>query len=141
MLFPGEQKNFQSSLLRSVQQCESPVSGPFFSAQNFEAIQTGLRQIMLQKTGYLIRRQSDEQLSIVMRATYATHARYPVDDPNREIQRLNAIVLAEIAPGVATAMSQYIQYLKDASELAVPTDRPESTSAKGTKTSIAFKPL
>jgi hypothetical protein len=126
------------SVLNSLHQCASPLSDAFFSSENLTTIQNTLRTIIKQKTGYIIGRQSDDQLSIVMRAVYVLHADHgrPLE---AEIRRLNGYVLAEVTPMVGTGISQYLGYIRDASSIAPPLPRGTNVSIKGSKTSELFK--
>lgn len=126
-------------LLASVHQCESPLATQFFSAQNIAVIQGRLRQIIYDKTGYTIGRQSDEQLALVMRAMYLWHANHDGADMRAELDRLNSIVLSEVVPMVGTGIAQHIGYIRDASELPVPLDRARNMSIKGNNTLEVFR--
>lgn len=138
---PANRENdLGDALLASMHQCDSPLGGAFFSPSNIEEIQRNLRIIIRQKTGYLIDKQSVEHLAIVMRAMYAMHARHG-GDVDVERRRLNAIVLSEVAPIVGSNISQYLGYLKDASEMAVPLERSKNLSIKGQNTFSLFRGL
>lgn len=126
------------ALVSSMHQCNTPLSLSFFSPSNIEEIQRNIRTIIRQKTGYLIDKQSDEQLSIIMRAVYMLSAQHgvPVDTERR---RLNALVLSETVPIIGSNISQYLGYLKDASEMAVPLERSKNLSIKGQNTFSLFR--
>ena len=130
--------DLSGSLIASMQQCSSPLADAFFSPTNVDRIQTNLRTVSREKTGYVIDRQSDEDLVIIMRAMYATHAQHG-GDLQRELMRLNAIVLSEIAPMVGTGISQHIGYLRDASSLPAPLERAKNISIKGRNTFSLFQ--
>lgn len=136
----AEHNDLKDSIVASVHQCDTPLAQVFFSASNTNAIQTKLRIIVKEKTGYTIGRQDDEQVAIVMRAMYALHARHgePIET---EVRRLNAIVLSELAPMVGTGISQYLGYLRDASTMHTPLERPKNMSIKGSNTFEVFKGL
>jgi Family of unknown function (DUF5761) len=138
-MFEGRGANeLGRELMASLHQCENPLSRAFFSAQNIATIQASLKKVIRGKTGYEIGNQSDEQLGIVMRAAYVLHAehRQPVD---QEVPRLNRIVLSDIAPMVATGISQYLGYVKDASRLPTPMERSKNMSIKGRNTFELFR--
>ena len=135
-----ERVGLTNALVTSVHQCNSPLAHAFFSSTNMNEIQTNLRIVVREKTGYHIGRQSDEQVAIVMRAMYTLHANHGnrVDD---EVRRLNAIVLSQLAPMVGTGVAAYLGYLRDASQMHVPMERPKNMSNKGSKTYELFKGL
>lgn len=133
----GEQARV--GLLRSTHLQASPLSDAFFSAQNVEHLQTRLRDVILEKTGYAIDRQSDEQLLIVMRYVFMQSARH--EGGSREVRRLNELVLVEIVPQVGSSLAQYLAYLRDASQMYTPLKRGQATSLKGTRQTEMFRPL
>lgn len=133
-----EQNDLRESMLASVHQCESPLASAFFSASNINIIQDTLRVIIKEKTGYAIGRQSDEQVAIVMRGMYALYANHG-NHVDAELKRLNAIVLAQLTPMVGTGISQYLGYVRDASQMHTPLDRPKNMSIKGNNTFELFR--
>lgn len=126
-------------LLASVHQCDNDLARLFLSSSNIATIQRRLKSIILEKTGYMIGNQSDEQIGIVMRAMYTLHARHGDANVAREVERLNAIVLSELVPMTGTGISQYLGYLRDASALPSPMDRAKNMSVKGRNTLELFK--
>ena len=137
----GEQRDSMvDSLITSVHQCDTPLAKAFFSATNLNTIQSNLRIIVREKTGYIIGRQSDEQVAIVMRAMYVLHAD-PGNEIEREVRRLNAIVLSQLAPMVGTGISAYLGYLRDSTQMYVPHERPKNMSQRGSKTTELFRGL
>ncbi len=111
----------------------------FFGQANVDAIQAQLRDVIKKRLGYVIDRQPDDQLLIIMRYVYMNEARN--DGGVKEIKRLNGLVLKEIAPMVASGVMQYLAYLRDASRLPTPIPRAQATSVKGTTTTEMFKGL
>lgn len=124
---------------RSTHLQATPLSTAFFSSANIERLQSRLRDIIRQKTGYVIDRQSDEQLLIVMRYVFMQSARH--EGGAREVRRLNELVLVEIVPQVGSGLAQYLGYLKDASRMYTPMPRGQATSVKGTKAVELFRGL
>ena len=118
---------------------EDPVNRAFFSQQNVDAIQRSLRDTIKRQTGYVIDRQSDDQLLIVMRYVYLLESRNT--GGGAEVTRLNALVVKEVAPQVASGVLQYLAYLRDASRLPTPIPRAQATSIKGTTTADLFRPV
>lgn len=113
------------------------VNAAFFSARNVDAIQAELRAVIKARLGYVIDRQPDDQLLIVMRYVYMNESRNA--GGAAEVRRLNRLVLKEIVPQVASALVQYLAYLRDASRLPTPIPRAEATSVKGTLTASLFQ--
>ena len=131
--------NLKESIRASLHACNTPLFDAFFSNHNIERIQTQLRIIIREKTGYTIDRQDVNQLVIIMRGMFAMHANPNAQDPDAETRRLNAYVLSEIVPMVGTGLSQYLGYLRDASQMHVPLERPKNMSIKGHNTFELFK--
>ena len=129
----------ETAMDRSTHLQSSCLSRRFFSQANVDRLQGALREAVRDKTGYVIDRQSDEQMLIVMRYVFMQSSRHEGGD--REIARLNALVLREIAPQVASGLLQYLAYLKDASTVYTPIPRGEATSVKGTRTAQLFRAL
>lgn len=128
-----------TDLQRSTHLQATELSAAFFAPRNLDALQARLRDIIRDQTGLVIDRQSDEQLLIVMRYVFMQSARH--EGGSREVARLNELVLAEIVPQVGAGLAQYLDYLRDASQMYVPMPRGQATSLKGTKTTELFKGL
>jgi hypothetical protein len=124
--------------LDSVRQCASPLSDRFFSVRNLAEIQMQLRIIIREKTGYTIAKQSDEELAIVLRNVYVLYADQSANI-EAEVRRLNALVLGIVVPMVGTGISQYLGYVRDASQMHVPMERSKNVSQKGRNTFELFK--
>lgn len=129
-----------TTMQRSVHQESTPLSSSFFGPQNIQTLQTQLRDAILQRTGCVIDRQSDEQLLIIMRAVYVLNSPNLVGYVNEQVKALNSYVLHEAVPIVATSIAQYLGYLKDASQLATPMARPQTASIKGSNT-LQYNPF
>lgn len=131
--------DLRESVRASLQACNTPLLESFFSSYNIERIQTQLRIIVREKTGYTIDRQDQNQLVIIMRAMYNLYGNPNAQNIDGETRRLNAYVLAEVVPMVGTGLSQYLGYLRDASQMHVPLERPKNMSIKGHNTFELFK--
>ena len=131
--------NLKESVRASMNACDSPLLDSFFSSANIERIQTQLRVIVREKTGYTVDRQDVNQLVIIMRGMFVMYANPNPQNIDVETRRLNAYVLAEIVPMVGTGLSQYLGYVRDASQMHVPLERPKNMSIKGHNTFELFK--
>lgn len=138
---PNRLEDGLACVLRSLNQGTSPLLQAFFSIENVDVIQNKLRAAIQQKTGYAIDRQSDTDLTVIMRKVYAEHASNVSENVATEVARLNDIVLGVVVPMVATGVAGYLAYLKDASRLPEPLPRGAQTSVKGTKTFELFRGL
>lgn len=112
---------------------ENNVNTLFFSQQNVDALQHGIRYTIYKKTGEIISNQNDRELQVIMRSIYLQYSKNLEFDVLEQIRDLNKKILDMIIPKIIIEMSQYRVYLKDASQLPTPIDRGENTSTTGTK--------
>jgi hypothetical protein len=126
-------------IMRSLNQPRTPLLEAFFSDINVDVIQNGLRGTVLQRTGYSVDRQSDADLSVIMRRVFGEQANIGASDVSVEVSRLNAMVLDIVVPMVSSGILGYLTYLRDASSLPTPIPRGAQTSVKGTKTFELFR--
>jgi hypothetical protein len=108
----------------------SPLSKSFFSKENIEVVQNGIRSGVYEMSNhqYVISTQSYDELKIIMRAIYLQHSVNLATNFNQQIHELNQMVLAYCVPRVYGEAKGYIKYLHDASTLAVPMARPLSSN-------------
>jgi hypothetical protein len=107
----------------------------FFSPENIEALQQGIRyRIYVETDGKsVIGRQSDTELKIVMRSIYYQHAKHSNQDLVTQVRELNAKVLDWVVPEVLSNVKQYEMYKRDASSIPMPLERAQLSTTKGTK--------
>lgn len=114
----------------------TPLSNLFFSDLNIDALQSGLKNriLNLSEGKYSISRQSDTELKIIMRSIYLQHAKHYTYIPiNEQVRDLNKIILDWCAPRILSNIKQQQKYLDDISQLPMPLSRPEMKTMKGTK--------
>lgn len=126
---------------RSLYQPRTPLLEAFFRIENMDVIQNRLRATIQKQTGYMIDRQSDEHLTTIMRKVYLDHASNTMTEVDKEVRRLNDIVLSITVPMVASGVAGYLAYLRDASRLPEPMPRGVQTSVKGTRSLELFRGL
>ena len=102
------------------------LSRLFFSAENIQILQNGLRAGVYETSKHeiVIPPQNIDQLKIIMRSMYFQFAEHHPDNVKAQIERLNKIVLDEIIPKVYGEAVGYLKYMQDQSSLVVPMDRP-----------------
>jgi hypothetical protein len=105
------------------------LSRAYFSAENIQIIQNGLRAGVYnisKKSGneLVVPPQNVEQLSIIMRSIYFQHAENLGNDIKGQIERLNKLVLADVIPRVYGEAMGYLKYMQDQSSLVVPLEIP-----------------
>jgi Family of unknown function (DUF5761) len=113
----------------------TPLSDLFFSAENIDALQEGIRyRIYVESDNqYVIGRQSDTELKIVMRSIFIDYARHDPNNLVEQVRELNKRVLDWVVPEVLTNIKQYYMYRRDASTLPMPMERASLMTSKGTR--------
>lgn len=116
--------------------CETPLSKAFFSVKNVNRIQTQLKNAVKLESGHSIDRQSDREIVSIMRSVYEAFGNNTPEiseNPRKEVQRLNDIVLDITVDQVVSGIQGYLQYIQDASTMPEPLARGEFASIKGVK--------
>jgi hypothetical protein len=111
----------------------TPLSSAFFSEFNREKIHGDIIQIIKDKTGYVISRQSDQDLQALMRKVYIDLVQDPSTDILNQVDKMNKQVAKEATATISSGMLQQIVYLRDISANPVPLAVPVSTSTYGNK--------
>jgi hypothetical protein len=118
---------------------ETPLSQTFFSQQNIQIIQNGIRAGVYHKSKgqYLIDTQDCDSLKIVMRSIFLQYsANMPFDIP-QQILELNKMVLNYCIQQVYSEAQGYMKYVDDVSTLVVPISNPIQDS--NTDRQLEFK--
>ena len=104
----------------------SSLSKAFFSAQNQQIVQNGLRAGVYKLSGeqYVIAPQPFDQIKIIMRAMFIEYARHLPEGISGQVEELNRQVYRYAVPRLYSEAQGYLQYLKDASTLAIPLATP-----------------
>jgi hypothetical protein len=109
---------------------DTSLSQAFFSEQNIQIIQNGIRAGIYQISNgqYVIGPQDCDSLKIIMRSVFLQNAaNQPTNIPN-QISELNKIVINYCIQQVYSEAQGYIQYINDASTLVVPIAHPVMAS-------------
>lgn len=127
--------NMSRDSLRGVQ-VESVLSKAFFHPKNVDNIQKRIIAEVFYRTNgvYLIEKQDEQDLQIVMRAMFIQHARHERGNIPAQILELNNIVVDDIVPNVISEVNAYIGYLERAFGPRKIMDRPENVSNAGLRT-------
>ena len=112
------------------------VSKVYFSMENIDILQTGIRNKILNDTNgqYSIGRQKDNELKIVMRSIYFQHAKNQSTNITQQVLELNTRVIEWCVPEIISNIKQSQRYIKDISTMPVPLERSVLPSRKGLKT-------
>jgi len=115
---------------------KTPVACLFFSKKNVDALQIGMRNMVLDRSKgrFNIGRQSDRELLIVMRSIYLTYGLNLSYEVVEQVRALNKRVLDYCVKEVLVEAEKYVQYKNDVANLPVPIDRGAHISSAGSKT-------
>jgi hypothetical protein len=118
---------------------ENSLSQTFFSLQNLNIIQNGIRAGVYKKSNgqYLIGPQDCDSLKIIMRSVFL---QYSANQPNnipQQVSELNKMVLDYCIQQVYSEAQGYMKYIYDVSTLVVPIAHP--VMADNTDRQLEFK--
>jgi hypothetical protein len=105
---------------------ETYLSKVFFSHQNIQLIQNGIRAGVYHRSNgqYLIGPQDCDPLKIIMRSVYLQYSANQPNNITQQIEELNNIVLNYCIQQVYGEAQGYLKYIDDASTLVVPIAHP-----------------
>ena len=132
---PGKKsQTFESEALVNIHN-KNDVSTTFFSDQNLDAIQQGIRYYVWKKScgKYVIDRQSDNEVKVVMRSIYLNFAQHQPTDIVSQVKDLNMRVINYCVDRVLQEIGMYMYYKQDIAKLPDPLARGEFVSSKGEK--------
>lgn len=107
---------------------DNVLSNVFFSKENIQIIQNGIRAGVYEKSGeqkIVVPPQDLDNVLIVMRSVFMQYADFYMDDITGQVERLNGLVLDFCVRDVYGAALSYLKYLKDQSTLVVPLKQPQ----------------
>ena len=109
------------------------VSKLFFSMENINLLQSGIRNKILNDTNgeFNINRQSDDELKIVMRSIYYQYGKNLPENVREQVLDLNTKVIIWCVPQIISNIKQSQQYIKDISTMPIPLERSVLPSNKG----------
>lgn len=134
---PIQPDPFVSAAHKALGLAPSPYSTLFFCKMNMDTLQRAVRKRIHGQYGFVIDRQNDDDLSVIMRAVFSSWRKEPAsdapDDVSCAVAALNGVVMKIIYPQVASGVAGFVRYVRDASSLPTPLPQPKATSTAGTK--------
>ena len=105
---------------------ETSLSKAYFSTENIQIIQNGIRSGVYKKSNqqYVVAPQDCDSLKIIMRSVFLQHSANQTNNISQQISELNKIVLDYCVFHVYSEAQGYMKYLHDVSTLAVPLATP-----------------
>jgi hypothetical protein len=127
--------NFQVESLYGIQE-PSVLNKLYFSKNNLNIIQNMLRYNIYTKTNnkYIIDKQSEVELQIIMRSTYLQHSPNLNYNITEQIKYLNSLVVDWCSEKIIPEIEQYMGYLNEVQYQPMPIDLPLNLSQKGKRT-------
>jgi hypothetical protein len=109
---------------------ENLLSQAFFSQQNIQILQNGIRSGIYQKSNgqYVIAPQDCDSLKIIMRSVYLQNSSNQPHNLTQQISQLNKMVLEYCIQQVYSEAQGYMKYINDVSTLVVPIAHPIQVS-------------
>ncbi len=120
----GENTDFRQAMTGNWY--DTKLSDAFFSGQNIQALQNGLRAGVYKRSNgqYLISQQSPDELKIVMRSIFLQYSKNQAESITAQIAALNKLVLDYAIGQVYGAAEGYMKYKQDASTMYQPIAPP-----------------
>jgi hypothetical protein len=132
-----EYKNFKEEAIKNIHS-DNELSELFLSSVNVDILQDAIIGLVYEKSKhkYVIDRQSDTELRIIMRSIYLEHGRHKIYGTIDEVKRLNGLVLQFAVPRIMQEIQLYMTYKNDVDKIPEPLSRGDFISAKGSRTLI-----
>jgi hypothetical protein len=129
------QNNFQQELLYGIQET-SKLNQLYFSKKNLDLIQDMIRYRVYIKSNqkYIISRQSNVEVQIVMRSIYLQQSTNLPTNIKEQITYLNNLVADWCVEKIIPEVEQHVGYIRDISYYPMPIDLPKNMSQKGSRT-------
>jgi hypothetical protein len=129
-----KKKNFQVESLYGIQET-SELNHIFFSKKNMDLIQDMIRYNVYIKSDkrFIIDRQSDIELQIVMRGIYLQYSPNLQNKIREQLEYLNGLVRDWCTEQIIPEVEQYVGYMKEIEYMPVPIDLPVNLSSKGSR--------
>jgi hypothetical protein len=115
----------------------TPLNEIYFSQANIEKLQKDIQQQVYLMSGpkkFMIDRQNDDDLKIIMRSYYLSFAKNNPATIAEELADLNGRVVGFAAGRIYSEVDFHMFYRKDLEEFAPPIANPMNTASYGTRT-------
>jgi len=115
----------------------TPLNEVFFSQANIEKLQVDIREQVYRMSGpkkFMIDRQNDDDLKIIMRSYYLSFAQNNPATVAEELADLNGRVVGFAAGRIYSDVDFHMFYRKDLEDFAPPIANPINSASYGTRT-------
>lgn len=112
------------------------LSQTFFCRKNIQYINALLKKEVFLATGkkIIIDDQPEEDILILMRATFLDYGRHLPNDLRRQLNELNYMVVKSALPDVITNIKQYYSYIRDITLPRPVLNLPVNVNSRGRRT-------
>jgi hypothetical protein len=130
----GNNTSFATEAITNIH-VKNDVSSVFFNDTNINVVHEAIRYYVWKKScgKYVIDRQNDDEIKIVMRSVYLNHAQHAPTDILTQVKELNLRVINYCVDRVLQEIGMYLHYKTDISRLPDPMARGQFASSKGEK--------
>lgn len=117
------------------QQHTTMLAKVFFHPKNIENIQNAIRRAVFDRSDgkFLISKQHDMELIVIMRSMYLQFARHEDDDITGQVEELNELILKEVLPNIMRNIEGHLAFAGSLHQLPAPMELPRATQARGDK--------
>ena len=123
---------FRTQAIKNIHS-ESRVSNLFFSKENMDILQDGIRFVVFKKTKEVISKQSEPELQVIMRSIYLQYSKNLNTNIIEQVKDLNSKVLDYTVSYIANQIHNYKIYTNDITNMPIPLERSKNMSSAGTK--------
>lgn len=132
-------------ILKLIHQQPNALNTSFFSKDNLDIIQNSIKREVYHRSNkkYVISRQSDDQLYIIMQSIYINNT-YNIDTPDAvkaQIANMNNLVTKECTKIILPNLQQYLGYLDTIDKPIIPMSYGKATSTAGEKAMSLFRSI
>ncbi len=121
---------------------KNPLNAMFFSQKNLDYLQELIKKVIYKETGYVIGRQSDVDLLIIMRAKYLQDGKNQPYELEKQVAELNYLALKyAVYDQILPKVKGYNIYLNDNFRTNVVLPRDKYVNSKGSRINRGFADL
>tara|TARA_Y100001935_G_C17006862_1_gene360997 strand:- start:13 stop:519 length:507 start_codon:yes stop_codon:yes gene_type:complete len=119
---------------------ENELSNAFFSKQNIQIVQNGLRAgvYKMSNNQYIIGEQSYDNIKIIMQDAYFEHAKNDLTSIAKQIETINQEIFNKYVPKLHGEVIGYLKYKEDTSNIKAPINYAKPSGDKNFK-NLEFK--
>ena len=134
-----ENKEYYRDALTNVLE-QTPLQCYFFSEKNINHLQNMIIFYVYSRSNntHVISKQDDNELKTIMKSIFLQYSKNLNKDLEKQIAKLNNLVLTYSVNNILTNIEMYMSYKKVVQKLPEPIQLPKNTSIFGTKTNPNF---